>query len=112
MADPARGKTNPPARTNSRGRRNVLKGRVVSDKMNKTISVLVYRSVRHPKYKKYLKRSSVFKAHDETNKAKAGDLVSMFETKALSKTKRWRLIEVLERAGAPSGPAAKKQAKK
>lgn len=83
----------------SRGRRNILKGRVVSDKMDKTVSVLVYRSVKHPKYKKYIKRSSVFKAHDEKNQAKEGDLVSMFETRPLSKTKRWKLIEILEEAG-------------
>ncbi len=106
MADAAApGKTNPPAaaqtksQAKSRGRRNILKGRVVSDKMDKTVSVLVYRSVKHPKYKKYIKRSSVFKAHDEKNQAREGDLVSMFETRPLSKTKRWKLIEILEKAG-------------
>lgn len=79
----------------SRGRRNVLTGKVVSNKTDKTISVLVYNSVPHPKYKKYIKKSSVFKAHDQDNKAKVGDLVSIFETRALSKTKRWKLIEVV-----------------
>ena len=78
-----------------RGRRNVLTGQVVSDKMNKTISVLIYNLVRHSKYKKYVKRTSVFKVHDEHNKAKLGDKVRIFETKALSKTKRWKLIELL-----------------
>ena len=112
MTDSARGKANPPSlfETKSRGRKNVLKGRVISDKMDKTVSVLVYRSVKHPKYKKHIRRSSVFKAHDEKNEAKTGDLISMFETRASSKTKRWKLIEVLERAGAGK-PAGEKAAK-
>ena len=78
-----------------RGRRNILTGQVVSDKMNKTISVLIYNLVKHPKYKKYVKRTSVFKVHDEKNQAKMGDKVRIFETKALSKTKRWKLLELL-----------------
>ena len=79
----------------TRGRRNILTGKVVSDKMNKTISVLIYNLVKHPKYKKYIKQTSVFKVHDEKNQAKAGDKVRIFETKALSKTKRWKLLELL-----------------
>ena len=82
-----------------RGRRNVLTGQVVSDKMDKTISVLIYRLVKHPKYKKYIKKTSIFKAHDEHNKAKVGDKVCIFETKALSKTKRWKLIELVGSEG-------------
>ena len=80
---------------NERGRRNILTGQVVSDKMDKTISVLIYNLVKHPKYKKYIKKTSVFKAHDEHNKAKTGDKVRIVETKALSKTKRWKLIELV-----------------
>lgn len=79
-----------------RGRKNILTGRVISDKMNKTISVLIYNSVKHPKYKKYIKKTSVFKVHDEKNQAKTGDMVRIFETRALSKTKRWKLMELVE----------------
>ncbi|MGI9549258.1 MAG: 30S ribosomal protein S17 [Bdellovibrionales bacterium] len=84
-----------------RGHKNILTGKVVSHKMEKTISVLVYNSVPHPKYKKYIKKSSVFKVHDEKNSAKEGDLVSIFETRPLSKTKRWNLIKVLEANSVP-----------
>lgn len=83
-----------------RGRRVEVTGEVVSDKMDKTISVLIYRLVRHKKYGKYLKRTSVFKAHDEKNVAKVGDLVKIHETRPLSKTKRWALSEVVEKAKA------------
>ena len=79
----------------NRGRRNILTGEVVSDKMNKSISVLVYKKVPHPKYKKYVKKSSIFKAHDEENKAKKGDQVRIFETKVISKTKRWKFLDVV-----------------
>ena len=79
-----------------RGRRNIVQGPVVSDKSDKTISVLVYRLMRHPKYKKYIKRKSVFKAHDEKNQAKVGDMVKIYETRPLSKTKRWKLLEVVD----------------
>ena len=80
----------------TRGRKNTLTGKVVSDKMNKTVTVIVYNFVPHSKYKKYIKKSSVFKVHDEENKAKEGDLVSIFETRPLSKTKRWKLAKILE----------------
>lgn len=83
---------------NKRGRKIEVVGSVVSDKMNKTISVKVYRMVKHPKYGKYLKRSSVFKAHDEKEIAKEGDVVRIRETLPISKTKRWTLVSVLESA--------------
>ena len=83
---------------NTRGRRNEVVGEVISDKMDKTISVKIYRQVRHKKYGKYIRRTSVFKAHDEQNKAKLGDKVKIFETRALSKTKRWKLAEIIETA--------------
>ena len=73
-----------------------MTGRVISDKMDKTVSVLVYRLVRHPKYKKYMRRKSVFKAHDEKNRAKEGDKVQIAATRPLSKTKRWRLLQILD----------------
>jgi small subunit ribosomal protein S17 len=82
----------------NRGRKIEVVGEVVSDKMDKTISVQVYRTIRHAKYGKYLKRSSVFKAHDETGLAKMGDKVRIRETRPLSKTKRWNLVEVVEAA--------------
>jgi len=72
-------------------------GEVISDKMNKTISVQVFRRVRHQKYGKYLKKTSVYKAHDEKNEAKTGDKVRIQMTRPLSKTKRWRLMEVVEK---------------
>jgi small subunit ribosomal protein S17 len=88
------------AETSERGRRIEVVGEVVSSKMNKTISVLIYRLVQHKKYGKYLKRTSVFKAHDEKNEAKVGDMVRIVETRPLSKTKRWALCEVVEKAKA------------
>lgn len=84
--------------TTSRGRKIEVVGEVVSDKMDKTISVLIYRTIRHAKYGKYLKRSSVFKAHDEKGEAKTGDIVRIRETSPISKTKRWMLVEVVEAA--------------
>jgi small subunit ribosomal protein S17 len=73
-------------------------GLVVSNKMDKTIVVLVERRLRHPKYGKYVKKSSRFKAHDETNDCKIGDTVRIMETRPLSKDKCWRLVEIIERA--------------
>ncbi|NCN95507.1 MAG: 30S ribosomal protein S17 [Bdellovibrionales bacterium] len=81
-----------------RGRMNEVIGQVVSDKMNKTISVLIYRKVRHDKYKKFVKKTSVFKAHDEKNEAKIGDKVSIRMSRPLSKTKRWTLVSIVEKA--------------
>ena len=77
-----------------------LSGRVVSDKMNKTITVLIERTVKHPMYGKYLKRSSKIKAHDESNECKAGDEVTIQETRPYSKTKSWKLISIDIRAAA------------
>jgi small subunit ribosomal protein S17 len=73
-------------------------GRVVSDKMNKTITVLVERRVKHPLYGKVVTRSAKYHAHDENNESKAGDLVEIVATRKLSKTKAWKLSKVLEKA--------------
>jgi small subunit ribosomal protein S17 len=81
--------------------RNLRKERigvVTSDKMEKTITVSIERKVKHPIYGKFVKSTKKFKAHDEKNDAKMGDTVKISETRPLSKTKRWRLVEVLERA--------------
>ena len=80
---------------NTRGRRVELQGEVVANKMQKTISVLVYRMVRHVKYGKFIKKSSIIKAHDEKEISKVGDTVRIYETRPLSKTKRWALAEVI-----------------
>jgi small subunit ribosomal protein S17 len=73
-------------------------GVVTSDKMDKTITVSIERKVKHPIYGKFVKQTKKFKAHDEKNDAKQGDTVRISETRPLSKTKRWRLVEVVERA--------------
>ncbi len=73
-------------------------GVVVSDRMNKSITVLVERKLKHPLYGKFVKRSKKFMVHDENNDCKPGDKVKIMETRALSKNKRWRLVEILERA--------------
>lgn len=73
-------------------------GRVVSNKMQKTITVAVDRKVKHPIYGKFVNRTTKFKAHDEQNTAGIGDTVRIMETRPLSKDKRWRLIEVIEKA--------------
>ena len=75
-----------------------LTGRVVSDKMDKTITVLIERRVKHPIYGKYVKRSTKLHAHDETNQCKTGDKVMVEETRPLSKLKRWRVVKVVEEA--------------
>ena len=81
-----------------RGRRKVRTGVVVSDKMDKTVLVRIDRQVRHPLYGKTVRRSSKLAAHDERNDARLGDTVRVMETRPLSKTKRWRVVEVVERA--------------
>jgi len=81
-----------------RGLRRTKKGFVISDKMDKTISVKCEKLVKHPQYGKYIKRSTVFKAHDDKNEAGVGDEVEIMETKPLSKTKRWRLIKIVKKA--------------
>ncbi len=73
-------------------------GEVISNKMNKTISVEVFRLVRHGKYGKYVRRSTVYKAHDESNSANIGDRVLLSATRPLSKSKRWRLVKVVHAA--------------
>ena len=81
-----------------RNLRKTRVGVVVSDKMDKTIVVAVKDSVKHPLYKKIVKKTYKLKAHDETNDAKIGDTVRVMETRPLSKDKRWRLVEIMERA--------------
>ena len=82
----------------TRGRRKVREGIVVSDKMQKTVVVVVEDRVKHPLYGKVLRRTSRLKAHDENNSCGIGDRVSIMETRPLSATKRWRVVKVLERA--------------
>ena len=81
-----------------RNLRKVLVGTVVSNKMDKTIVVAVETNVKHPMYKKIVKRTYKLKAHDEENVCQVGDIVKVMETKPLSKDKRWRLVEVIEKA--------------
>lgn len=78
--------------------RKIRTGLVCSDKMDKTIIVTVERKLRHPIYGKYIKKTKKFHAHDEENTCRIGDLVKIMETRPLSKTKRWRMTEILERA--------------
>jgi small subunit ribosomal protein S17 len=81
-----------------RGERKVREGMVVSDKMDKTIVVSLEDRVKHPLYGKVIRRTSKVKAHDEQNSAGIGDRVRLMETRPLSATKRWRLVEILEKA--------------
>ena len=81
-----------------RSSRRVLRGRVVSDKMEKTITVLVETNKNHPLYGKRVKYSKKYHAHDELNEAKIGDIVEIMETRPLSATKRFRLVKVIEKA--------------
>lgn len=81
-----------------RTKRKQVTGLVTSDKMNKSITVQVDRLVKHPKYRKYVRRSSKLYAHDEENQAGLGDTVEIAETRPLSKLKRWRLVRVVARA--------------
>jgi small subunit ribosomal protein S17 len=73
-------------------------GKVVSDKMDKTVVVAIEDNVKHPLYKKVVKHTARFKAHDENNECKTGDRVLIMETRPLSKDKRWRLVKILEKA--------------
>ena len=82
----------------ARGKRKSRVGRVVSSSMNKTVVVEVRDSAAHPTYTKIVRRNKRLKAHDEDNEAGVGDLVRIAETRPLSKTKRWRLVEVVEKA--------------
>jgi len=81
-----------------RNLRKTRTGMVVSDKMDKTIVVAIEDNVRHPLYKKIVKRTVRLKAHDENNECRVGDRVSVMETRPLSKDKRWRLVEIIEKA--------------
>ncbi|MGH8827741.1 MAG: 30S ribosomal protein S17 [Jiangellaceae bacterium] len=91
-------KTDTGAATAKRGFRKVREGRVVSDKMDKTVVVAVEDRYKHAMYGKVVRRTSKLKAHDESNSAAAGDRVLLMETRPLSATKRWRVVEILEKA--------------
>ena len=84
--------------TETRDLRKVRVGKVVSDKMDKTIVVAIEDNVRHPKYGKIIKRTVKIHSHDEKNECGVGDKVEVMETRPLSKTKRWRLVEIVEKA--------------
>lgn len=81
-----------------RNKRKVKEGWVISDRMNKTIVVAVERRFRHPRYEKIIRRTSKLYAHDDKNECKIGDKVKVMESRPLSKLKRWRLVQVLEKA--------------
>ncbi|HSE64469.1 MAG TPA: 30S ribosomal protein S17 [Thermoanaerobaculia bacterium] len=81
-----------------RGKRKVLTGTVVSDKMEKTAVVSIERLVKHATYGKYVRRRNKFKVHDEKNECKIGDVIRFMETRPLSKDKRWRLVDFVQRA--------------
>jgi len=87
-----------PTAAADRGRRKVRVGVVVSDAMDKTVVVRIDRQVRHPLYGKTVRRSSKLAAHDEANDAHVGDTVRVMETRPISKSKRWRVVEIVERA--------------
>lgn len=86
------------AEASARNLRKTRVGKVVSDKMEKTIVVAIEDNVKHPLYKKIMRNTIRLKAHDENNEAKIGDRVEIMETRPLSKDKRWRLVEILEKA--------------
>jgi len=79
-------------------KRKTYIGRVVSDKMDKTVVLAVTRRIAHTKYNKVVNRTTTFKAHDEKNECKVGDLVRFIETRPLSKDKRWKVLEIIEKA--------------
>ena len=83
---------------NTRNNRKTRRGQVVSNKMDKTVVVAVVNNVRHPLYKKIVKRTYKLKAHDENNECGIGDRVEVMETRPLSKDKRWRLVSIIEKA--------------
>jgi small subunit ribosomal protein S17 len=84
--------------TTDRSNRKEKTGTVISSKMNKSIVVAVERKVKHPKYGKFVKKTSTFMAHDEKNECNPGDTVRIMETRPLSKNKCWRMVEIIERA--------------
>jgi small subunit ribosomal protein S17 len=81
-----------------RNLRKIRVGKVVSNKMQKSITIIVDRKVKHPIYGKFVNRSTKFMAHDEKNEAGIGDTVRIMETRPMSKSKRWRLVEIIEKA--------------
>lgn len=81
-----------------RNKRKVRLGKVVSNKMDKSVVVAVERLIRHPRYERVVRRTSKLVAHDEANQCRPGDRVRVMETRPLSRTKRWRLVEVVEKA--------------
>jgi len=84
--------------TTERSRRKTRVGKVVSDRMEKTVVVSIERLVKHPIYGRYVRRRAKFKVHDETNQCRVGDTIRFMETRPLSKDKRWRFVEFVERA--------------
>ena len=98
VGDEERQMTETSERTSDRGERKVRTGVVVSDKMDKTVVVQIEQRKAHPLYGKMLRRTSKLQAHDEENQAHIGDRVRVVETRPLSKSKRWRLVEIMERA--------------
>ena len=84
--------------TVTRNLRKVRSGKVVSNKMDKSITVAIQRRLRHPIYGKYVKKTSKFMAHDENNECSIGDTVRIMETRPLSRNKRWRMVEIVEKA--------------
>jgi small subunit ribosomal protein S17 len=87
----------PALQTTARAKRKVRVGKVVSNKMNKSITVAVERRLKHPIYKKFFKKTTKLMAHDENNTASIGDIVKIVETRPLSARKRWRLVEIVEK---------------
>jgi small subunit ribosomal protein S17 len=98
MAEMTNTNTGTRGATDSRSTRKTRVGKVVSDKMQKTVVVVIERRVPHPVYGKMVTRTKKLKAHDEENTAKTGDTVRITETRPLSKDKRWRVVEIVERA--------------
>jgi small subunit ribosomal protein S17 len=86
-----------PETTTQRAKRKVLTGTVVSDSMNKTVVASIERLVKHATYGKYVRRRNKFKVHDEKNECKVGDVIRFMETRPLSKDKRWRLLDFVQR---------------
>ena len=84
--------------TSDRNRRKTRVGKVVSDRMDKTVVVSIERLVKHPTVGRYVRKRTKFKVHDETNACKAGDIIRFMETRPMSKDKRWRFVEFVERA--------------
>ena len=82
----------------ARGARKVRSGTVLSNKMDKTVVVGVERKLKHPLYQKYIKKTTKYTAHDEENQCSIGDFVKIMETRPLSRRKRWRLVEIIEKA--------------